>query len=217
MKTKLLTLAILCATCLQLQAQIEKGNTFVGGSISFGTSKQTENSSRLNTFTLSPRIGYFLGHGFALGAEIPLNLSKLRGANYIYWDEQDWQYRDTFGPKEFSFGISPFARKYVDINNRIKFFGQANLLMQINTFNLIDNEGYLIRTRTRIKGFGASISPGFAYFITKSSNIEFSVPMVRFFHQRYYDQDSMYNFDQTNNVDLALDNFTPTLGFNFHF
>ncbi|WP_157258063.1 outer membrane beta-barrel protein [Pedobacter ginsenosidimutans] len=217
MKPKLIIMALLCAVSWHCYAQTEKGSGFIGGSISFGTSKQNSSSVSLNTFTLTPRGGYFLANNFAIGLEIPLNLSKLRGESYTAWNEEYGYYEEQRGVKEFSLGISPFVRKYVDVKNRFKFFMQANLLLQINTFNRIDEEGYLIRTDAKIKGWGASISPGFSYFLSRHATLEFSLPVVSFFHQNYYAEESLYNYDKTNNLKLALQNFTPTFTFNYHF
>ncbi len=217
MKPKLIIMALLCAVSWRSYAQTEKGTSFAGISLSFGTSKQNSSSPSLNTFTATPRGGYFLANNLAIGLELPLNLSKLRGESYISWDEEDGRYEERYGPKEFSFGISPFIRKYVDVKNRFKFFVQANLLLQINTFNRIDDEGYLIRTDARTKGFGACLRPGFAYMLSNDSSIEFSFPILSFFHQNYYAEESLYNFDRKNNLRLALDNFTPTFTINIHF
>jgi len=217
MKPRLIITALLCAVSWRCYAQTEKGSGFAGMSASFGTSKQNNSSPSLNTFTLTPRGGYFLANNFAIGLEIPLNLSKLRREDYIVWDEQEGRYEDRQGVKEFSIGISPFVRKYIDVKERFKFFMQANVLLQLNTFNRIDEDGYLIRTDAKVKGYGASLSPGFTYFVSDHSAIEFSFPIVNFFHQNYYSEGSLYNYDKTNNLKLALQNFTPTFTFNYHF
>ncbi|TCD08378.1 hypothetical protein EZ449_13330 [Pedobacter frigidisoli] len=218
MKLKLMIMALLCAVSWHCYAQTtEKGTGFAGISLSFGTSKQNSITPALNTFTATPRGGYFLANNLAVGLEIPLNLSKLRGESYISWDEEEGRYKDRYGPKEFSFGFSPFIRKYVDIKDRFKFFAQANLLLQINTFNRIDDQGYLIKTDARVKGLGASLTPGFTYLLSDDSSIDFSFPILTFFHQNYYASESLYNFDKTNNLRFALDNFTPTFTINFHF
>lgn len=217
MKPKLIIMALLCAVSWRSYAQTEKGTGFAGISLSFGTSRQNNATAAINTFTATPRGGYFLKDNLAIGLEIPLNLSKLRGERYISWDEEDGRYEDRYGPKEFSFGLSPFIRKYVDVKRRFKFFVQANLLLQINTFNRIDDAGYLIRTDASAKGWGASLTPGFTYLLSDDSSLEFSLPILTFFHQNYYAEESLYNFDKKNNLRLALDNFTPTFTINFHF
>ncbi|MCX2575213.1 outer membrane beta-barrel protein [Pedobacter sandarakinus] len=217
MKPKFITLALLCALCCNSYAQTEKHDGFIGLSASFGTAKQNNYTTQLNTFTLTPRGGYFLARNLAIGLEIPLNLSKLRGEKYTTWDEQQGYYKEVRGVKEFSFGISPFIRKYIDVKERFKFFGQANLLLQINTFNRINSDGYLVKTEAKAKGYGASLAPGFTYVISDESTIDFSFPLLRFFHQNYYASESLYNFDRTNNIKFGIDNFTPTFTINVNF
>lgn len=217
MKPKLIIMAILCAIALGTYAQTEKGKGFAGGSFSFGTSKVKGENSALNNFVVTPRIGYFLSNNFALGLEFPLTLSKLDGVDYTGWNEEGGYYENTSGFREFNFGISTFARKYFDIKDHWKLFGQANFTFQIISTKLIDSEGYLIRNSGRLKGLGASISPGVAYFFSDKLGIEFSFPAVSFFHQSYYDANSNYNYPKTNNLRLALENFTPTFGINAHF
>lgn len=211
-------MALLCAVSWHGYAQTtEKGSGFAGVSLSFGTSKQNNSTPALNTFTVTPRGGYFLANNLAIGLEVPLSLSKLRGESYTKWDTEEGRYKDVNGIKEFSFGLSPFIRKYVNVKERFKFFAQANLLLQINTFNRVDDQGYLIKTDARAKGWGASLTPGFTYLLSDDSSLDFSFPILTFFHQNYYAEESLYNFDRTNNLRLALDNFTPTFTINFHF
>ena len=217
MKLKLIIMSLLCAVSWHCYAQTEKRSGFIGIGLSFGTSKQNNSTSAINTFTATPRGGYFVANNLAVGLEIPLNLSKLRGESYTTWDEEDGRYEDRYGPKEFSFGLSPFIRKYINVKERFKFFAQANIVLQINTFNRIDDNGYLIRTDARPKGWGTSLTPGFTYLLSNDSSIDFSFPIITFFHQNYYAEESLYNFDRKNNLRLALDNFMPTFTINFHF
>ena len=217
MKPKLILMAALCAICLCSYAQTERGSGLAGLSLSVGTARQNPDENSLNSFTLTPRFGYFLRQNLSIGLELPFILSKWRGASYTRWNTEDGRYEQAYGPKELSFGFSPYLRKYVNIKERFKFFGQVNGWLQINTFNVIDADDYLVRTDVRLKGLGVSLSPGFALFITDDSSIEFSFPIVTFFHQNYYDSESLYNYKRPNNLRLALDNFTPTLGVNIHF
>lgn len=217
MKPKFIAMAILCAMALGVRAQTEEGRGLAGGSFSFGTSKVKGENNAVNNFTVTPRIGYFVGNNFALGVEFPLSLSKLHGVNYTRWNEEEGYYENVTRPREFNFGISAFGRKYFDIKNHWKVFAQANLTFQIISTKLIDDDGYLIRNSGRLKGIGASLSPGVAYFFSDRLGIDFSFPAVSFFHQSYYDANSSYNYPKTNNVRLALENFTPTFGIHAYF
>jgi len=217
MKPKLIVMALLCVFSWRSYAQTEKGAGLAGISAGFGTSKQEIKTTAINSFTLTPRGGYFIKTNLAIGLEIPLSLYDLRSESYTKWDEEEGGYEDVSGIKEFSFGISPFIRKYVDVRPRFRFYAQANLLLQINTFNRVDEQGYLIRTDVRAKGFGASLTPGFSYLVAVDTSIEFSFPILTFFHQNYYASESLYNFDRKNNLRFPLENFTPTFSLNFHF
>lgn len=217
MKPKLTIMAALCAIGLSSHAQTEKGSGFLGLSLSFGTEKQKTYNSSINNFTFTPKGAYFLKDNFAVGLDLSFNLSKLRGIHYTEWNSEYGTYQDTYGAKELNFGLSPFARKYFNVKSFLKFYAQANILFQINSTKIIDEEGYLIGYDNRLKGYGTSLSPGFAFFPTEKFAIEFSFPIVTYFHQDYYDEYSAYNYEKQNNVKLALDNFMPSFGVSFHF
>lgn len=210
-------MAALCAIGLCLHAQTKKGSGFAGVNISFGTEKQKIYNSSINNLTFTPKGGYFLRDDFAIGLEFAFNLSKLRGTHYTEWDSEYGIYQDTYGVKELNFGISPFVRKYLNVKHFLKVYAQANILFQVNSTKIIDDEGYLIGYDNRLKGYGASLSPGFAFFPTRKVAIEFFFPIISYFHQDYYDEFSAYNFEKRHNIKLALDNFMPSIGASFHF
>ncbi|PWS29520.1 hypothetical protein DHW03_06840 [Pedobacter yonginense] len=216
MKPKLTIMAALCAIGLGAHAQTDKGSGFLGLNLSFGTEKQKDYSSSINNFTFTTKGAYFLQDNFAIGLDLSFNLSKLRGVHYTEWNSEYGVYQDTYGSKELNIGLSPFVRKYLNIKSFLKFYAQANILFQINSTKIIDNEDYLIGYNNRLKGYGVSLSPGFAFFPSEKFAIEFSFPMVSYFHQNYYDEFSAYNYQQQHNFKLALENFTPSIGVSFH-
>ncbi|RZK59869.1 MAG: porin family protein [Pedobacter sp.] len=215
MKIKFLMMAALCAMGFVTHAQIQKGATIGGLSLSFGTTDQNSNATRLNSFAINPRIGYFLNNNLSLGMEFNYNISKLDGEFYDYFDTSTNSIQSSFGFKEENFGLSPFARYYIHIKENFKFFGQANLTFQINSYKNIDDTGYLYRTDYTFKGFGASLNPGFAFLPSGKWDIELSFPLISYFNERGNNQD--YHFSRSSNVQLVLDNFTPSFGVNFHF
>jgi hypothetical protein len=213
MKPKLLIVAILCAFGYAANAQIEKGNSFGGGGLSFGTSNRTSNSLRINSLAIGPKVGYFASNRLALGIEISYNLSKLNGEFYDYFNETSQAFERGFGFKEENFGLSPFVRYYFHLTNNFKLFGQASVIAEINSYKNIDESGYLYRTDYTFKGLGASLNPGFAYYPSAKWNIEFSFPVVRYFNER--NNQNEY-FKNTKNLHLVLDNFMPSFGVNFN-
>ncbi len=215
MKIKFFMMAALCAIGFVTNAQIQKGATIGGLSLSFGTTDQNSNATRLNSFAINPRIGYFLNNNLSLGMEFNYNISKLDGEFYDYFDTSTNSIQSSFGFKEENFGLSPFARYYIHIKENFKFFGQANLTFQINSYKNIDDTGYLYRTDYTFKGFGASLNPGFAFLPSGKWDIELSFPLISYFNERGNNQN--YHFSRSRNVQLVLDNFTPSFGVNFHF
>ncbi len=216
MKPKLLIMAILFTIGFAAHAQIEKGRTFGGGSISFGTSKQSSNTLQVNSLAIGPKVGYFVSNRFAVGMEISYNLSKLNGEFYDYFNEDTQIVERGFGFKEENFGLTPFTRYYFSIKDNFKLFGQANITAEINSYKNIDETGYLYRTDYTFKGFGASISPGFAFFPSEKWMIEFSFPVVRYFNDRYINAHQDEYFRNSRNFNLVLDNFIPSFGINFN-
>lgn len=208
-------MAILCAIGLVTHAQIQKGITIGGLSFSFGTSNQNSNSINLNSLAINPRIGHFLNNNLALGMEFNYSLSKLKGEFFEYYDETTQTIQNNFGFKEENFGLSPFTRYYFHIKDNFKFFGQANLSFQINSYKNIDDEGYHYSTDYTFKGFGASLNPGFAFLPTSKWDIEFSFPLISYFKEKNTDID--YPHRRKRNLKLVLDNFTPSFGVNYHF
>lgn len=215
MKIKLFLMAVLCAIGFVTHAQIQKGTTIGGLSFSFSTSNQNTNAISLNSLAINPRIGYFLNDNLSIGMEFNYNVSKLNGEFYDYYDNETGTIMSSFGFKEENFGLSPFTRYYIHVKDNFKFFGQANLNFQINSYKNIDDTGYLYSTDYTFKGFGASLNPGFAFLPSSKWDIEFSFPLISYFNERNTNSD--YHFRSNKNIRLVLDNFTPSFGVNFHF
>lgn len=216
MKSKLFIMAVLCAIGFAAAAQIEKGNSFGGGSISFGTSKENSNSLQVNSLSIGPKVGYFITDRFAIGMELSYNLSKLNGKFYDYFNETSQAVERGFGFKEENFGLSPFTRYYFTIKDNFKLFGQASFTAKINSYKNIDETGYLYRTDYTFKGIGASLNPGFAFFPSKKWMIEFSFPIVRYAKDWRMDSNQGEYLKSRKNFHLVLDNFIPSFGVNFN-
>ncbi|MET4083024.1 hypothetical protein ABIB40_002991 [Pedobacter sp. UYP30] len=216
MKSILLSAALLCALGLGCYAQTEKGNSMVGGSFSYSSDKLQSYGRRTNNFYLAPRYGYFLKNNLAIGLELPFNLSRLNFKSYQTYNNETGYFENNSAPKELSIGFSPFLRKYFITQSKIGFFAQANLLMLVNSFNVIE-DGYLLRTDVQVKGLGANLSAGLSLNVSANTKIEFSLPFASFFHQSYYDEHSEYNYDKKNNFNVFPNILTPTLGVNVYF
>lgn len=214
MKLKLLITAALLAMGWTSSAQTERHHFLIGGYVSFSTTNENTNAVQINSLAIGPRVGYFLGNNLAVGMEFNYNLSKLDGAWYDYFDTERGYYVRGFGFREENFGLSPFIRQYIPVNNSFRAFAQGNLTFQLNTYKNIDDMGYLYRTDVYFKGFGASLNLGLVYFPSPKWGIELSFPFVRYFNERT----SRSNYPAGNKKDFntVADNFIPSIGVNFH-
>lgn len=216
MKSALHLTGLLCALGFGCFGQTEKGSSIAGLSFSYSSDKLQSNSKRTNNFYLAPRYGYFLKDNLALGLELPFNLSRLNFKSFQTYNNETNSFENRSDPKELSIGFSPFLRKYFFKQPNLGFFAQANLLMLVNSFNLIEN-GYLIRTDVQVKGLGANLSAGVVLNVARDTKLGFSLPFASFFHQSYYDEHSEYNYGKKNNFNVFPNILTPTLGVNVYF
>lgn len=214
MKLSLLIIAGFLISGWSASAQTEKKKALLGGNVSFSTSNDNSASIQLNSLAIGPRVGYFFANNLAVGMEFNYNLAKLDGESYDYFDNETGYVERGFGFREENFGLSPFVRQYLTVKNNFRAFAQGSLTFQINSYKNIDDTGYLYRTDYTFKGFGSSLSLGFAYFPKQNWGIEFSFPFIRYFNERNVNSD--YNFQRSRDFQTVADNFIPSIGVNFH-
>ena len=105
-----LTLLFFTLSLSALNAQIQKGTVFLGGTVGF-TSISVEGSSA-TLIELKPSVGYLLSNRFALGGNLDLSLVATDGDSYT------------------TIALSPFARYYFNATGTARFFGQLNVGIQ---------------------------------------------------------------------------------------
>lgn len=215
MKFVLICTGLVCVVVFGSFGQTEKGDSMVGGSFTYSSDKLQSARKRTNNFYLAPRYGYFLKDNLAIGVELPFNLSRLNFKNFRTYNNDTGFYEDRSAPKELSIGFSPFLRKYFVKQSALEFFIQGNLLLLINSYNIIE-DGYLLRTDVKPKGLGANLSAGITVNLFPNTKIEFGLPFASFFHQSYYNNLSEYNYDKKNNFNVFPNILSPTLGVNVH-
>ena len=152
----------------------------------------------------------------AIGLELLFNLARLNFKNFRTYNSETGFYEDKSEPKESSIGFSPFQKYFFFKQAAVSFYVQGNFLMLVNSSNIIE-KGYLIRTDVQVKGFGGNLSAGIVVSVARAIKLEFSLPFASFFHQSYFDEQSKYNYDKKNNVNVFPNILTPTLGFSGYF
>lgn len=133
-----------------VNAQIQKGNIMVGGSIADLSLGFNDGSN--TTFTLNPKVGWFIQNRIALGADLLFGVAHTKGIEGSL----------------INYGVGAFGRYYIsdptiEVIRRSRFFIEANAGIQGEN-----------RTKggSSTNGFGYGIGPGFAYFITSNIGLE---------------------------------------------
>lgn len=228
MKSKLFIMAALCAIGFGASAQTEKGKSFINGSIGFTSTKadtkadfasNTTLTDKVQAFSIVPRFGYFVADNLSIGLGIGYTQSK-RTYNQINASSGTIFYA-TQTAKQDIFSIEPNLRKYVDVAEKFKFFGQLNLAIgfgkaeSTNVYSAPAN--YSSEYSHKLTSYGAAVSPGFAFFPSKKWAIEFSFPLINYNKTKPKDVKGNTYPSTTESFTFATSSFNPNIGFNFHF
>ncbi|MCX2476721.1 autotransporter outer membrane beta-barrel domain-containing protein [Pedobacter sp. MC2016-05] len=226
MKKQLLLVAVLCTAAFISNAQTDKGNTMIGGSIGYGKNElkpaNTTNygASESTFFNVVPRVGHFFSKNLAIGLGIGYNETK--NVSDQFFTIGNTPIVTTSIQRNKSFNVGPFVRYYLDITDKFKFFGQANFDVAFGKINQslsgtgnFDYQSVVSKSTT----YNASINPGFAFFPAKKWAVEFSFPLLAYSKQNSKGDDDNQNVTayKSNSFTFGLNTFLPNLGFNFHF
>lgn len=226
MKKQLLSLAMLCAVAFASNAQTEKGDNLIGGSIYYTKDKRTpENLNNLNSldqtnFGIIPRFGHFVSTNLAIGLSAGFSRNKVFYESSFYNGTGTLVSNSETTNKNFNLG--PFVRYYVNIVDKFKFFGQANAFVAFG--NSISQDGGSVTviprsTRYKTTSYSVAANPGFAFFPTKHWAFEFSFSLLSY--NKYKVKDDGNNVGsqayQNEGFQFGLDSFNPSLGLNYHF
>jgi hypothetical protein len=225
MKSKLLIMGILCAFAFTAKAQTEKGKNLINGSVGFNTSKSENSPSsfsatnqKSNSFTFAPSYGYFVANNLAIGLGFGYTQNKNTANSFDVSPSNIVYYKQT--AKQHIYSVSPFVRKYIDVADKFKFFGQVNGGMG---FGKVETKvEYSSASTTTVQGtykftsYNAAISPGFAFFPSKKWAIEFSFPLLNY-NKINPNDETTYIVSANESFTFATSSFDPSIGFNFHF
>ncbi|WP_199139068.1 autotransporter outer membrane beta-barrel domain-containing protein [Pedobacter sp. ASV12] len=228
MKPQLFILAALCLMACGANAQTEKGKSFINGSIGFTSNKNNQivstsptfsTEQKAEAFNIMPRFGYFVADNLTIGL----------GAGYVHSKSTVNTVNTassaiilaTQTGKQHVFSIEPFVRKYVDVADKFKFFGEFNL--GVGFGKAINRSVYSAPINSssednyKLTSYGAALSPGFAFFPSKKWAIEFSFPLASYRKTKPKDVSNGLSIPTTETFSFATDSFNPSIGFNFHF
>ena len=202
--------ALLLGLCAISHAQVtDKGNFLVGATIGLSAAQsqvqaQIEGQTPVDTdgdaiqFSISPRIGYFLGQNFVLGIGMDYSLNRRS-------EPQDVSNPTSGRDKDFDSDLlfGPFGRYYLPVGDDKAFFLEAAFGFG-SSVDEITLGGVDQTTSTNV--FSASIGPGFTIFSTDAIGIE---ALVKYnFARSSFDIDfqgtRQETLTYTNAVDLSL-------------
>jgi hypothetical protein len=178
MKRKpLLLLLIVIASSPVLQAQISKGDIFIGGAIGFGSVKNESsdagNDNKQSSVTIAPALGVVTGNNLVWGFDLPVSMYKYKAGP-----------SDIVNRTNLSAGAGVFARKYLEVANRLYLFGQGRLGGNyVNEKNSVQGS----RQKTTGYGFELSLYPGISYSLKKNIHLEsgfYNLASIGYFHRK---------------------------------
>lgn len=156
-------LFVIFISCSQIvTAQITKGDFFLGGAVSFGTSKTDfvlpDVGYRQSNFSFAPALGKVIKNNLVVGFDLPVYFNREKQADPNATDR-----------KRFQIGAGVFARKYLDIANRFYLFAQGRFGVQY----IHEKYGYTLGS-SKADGFQLDINfaPGISYAINKNIHLE---------------------------------------------
>jgi hypothetical protein len=163
MKRKpLLFLLIILFSSQIVQAQISKGDYFIGGQLGFAmlkneSSRNYSNNKQTNII-IAPALGFVTKDNLVWGFDVPVEIYKYEPAPGT-GNNRTW----------LSAGAGVFARKYFEIADRFYLFGQGRF-----GASYISEKNSLEAARQKRTGFSLMLSvyPGISYAIKKNIHIE---------------------------------------------
>ncbi len=228
MKPQLFIMAALCAIGLAANAQTEKGKRFINGSIGFTSNKNSQTVSasptysteqKTEAFNIVPRFGYFVADNWTIGLGAGYSRSKSTANTVNSTSSAIILASQT--AKQHVFSIEPFVRKYVDVADKFKFFGELNIGVGFGKavnravygapINSDQEDSY------KLTSYGAALAPGFAFFPSKKWAIEFSFPLANYRKTKPKDVSNGLSIPTSETFTFATESFNPSIGFNFHF
>ncbi len=221
MKMKKVLMGLFVIATVAVNAQIETGQVFVGGSFGFGTSGSSNENIVGGTSTLTdgtstfsfnilPQVGYMITDNFGAGLGMGYNFLKITTPDFFDNGANQYDQVDKYG----TFVIMPFARYYKGIADKFFLFGEfsipigfgnySSLMWNDNRTGTVDYDG--IR---KALYFGIDLSLGANYFITDNIALEANFGLFGMNYsstkQTNTDNDGDGNIDKISGFNLDFD------------
>jgi hypothetical protein len=174
MKKIIFTLLIGLMSATFVQAQLEQGTKYLGGSfnLGFGSSKSSadgtsQDGPKTFNFGITPALGYFISDNLSLGL----------GIGYTMFKETE-KGDGVFTPDETTFSqsmidLSPFVRYYMMPTEKMGFFCQGTIEFGFgNAKNEETTGSTTVTDEYKASSFGVGITPGIVIFVSEKVALE---------------------------------------------
>lgn len=165
------TAIALCATLTSF-AQLEKGKFLVSGSASFGKSHYDNDVLTYSQGGVNIRGGYMVTDNFAVGASAQFR--SYRSETKTLPALTIWE-----TTKEKTYGASVFGRRFLSANDKLHFFFDGELFYRRN--NDYSRTNNMTSDSTVTNRYGAAISPGVMFFVTKKIAVTTTVGELSYY------------------------------------
>ena len=135
-----------------------KGDVFVTGAFTFGSTNDKDNDVKTNGFEIAPQVGYFLTENIAIGGKLGFASMKEESAGV-----------DTDDMSGLTLGA--FGRYYFTPANQFSLFANLGLDYSSMKDKLADS---------KVNGFNAGLGAGLNYFVSSNFSIEAGVAVLGF-------------------------------------
>jgi hypothetical protein len=169
---KVLSITLLALFCLEANAQLQKGNIMIGGSLSFSNNSSEQDfatgfsSSEATSFRLSPKAGYLLSDRAVIG----LGLGLITSMNEYTSNSSSQETRSK------GLDISPFYRQYFSLSDKVAFFAHGTATLGFSKSKSKSQNGTDVdETEGNGTSYAIGIAPGVNYFLNEKWALEASL------------------------------------------
>ncbi|NRS89302.1 outer membrane protein [Flavobacterium sp. 7E] len=163
-----------------------KEDIFVEGNLGFSSSNDKNTETKVNNFSFTPKVGYFLADNFVLGVQLGLGSDKTKVSG-------------TDAGKNSNFNAGVFGRYYfLELGKRFKTYADAEV-------NFANSKYELGPIENKSNGVSAGAGLGINYFVTKCVVLNFSLRNILSYSSSKPDvagakSTSQFGFDLNGNV-----------------
>lgn len=159
-----------------------EGDILVEGNLGFGSTNDKNSEVKTNSFSITPKVAYFLTDKFAVGAQLGYASSKKEVSGV-----------DTEKGSDFNVGV--FGRYYfLDLGQRFKTYADAGIDFVSGKDDIND---------LKANGVGAGVGLGINYFVTERIVLNFALRNIISYSSAKIDGGesvSSFGFDLNGNV-----------------